>query len=107
MLETILSEYRLALAELESTAAIMQDNESGHLTSDALSRVKQVLLDREKQEEVRNQNEMNTESSSMAASLAAEAQDPQLSVLRTELIGSIRRESDILEGQMGSLQARL
>jgi len=50
---------------------------------------------------------MNTESSSMAASLAAEAQDPQLSVLRTELIGSIRRESDILEGQMGSLQARL
>jgi hypothetical protein len=34
----------------------------------------------------------------MASSLAAEAQNPSLSVLRTELIGSIRRESDMLEG---------
>jgi hypothetical protein len=34
---------------------------------------------------------MNSENSSMAASLAAEAQDPTISVLRTELIGQIRR----------------
>ena len=93
MLEQLLSEYRLCLAELESSA-VMTVGENG-LKADAISRVKQVLLDRERNEDQRLQAEM--------ISSTVFDQDPVMSTLRSELTAAIRRTSDDLESQIITL----
>jgi hypothetical protein len=47
MVEQILSEYRMAFAELESTATYTENG----VSAEALSRVKDILTERENNEE--------------------------------------------------------
>lgn len=54
MVEQILSEYRMAFAELESTANY---GENG-VSAEALSRVKEILTERENNEEQKLQEEV-------------------------------------------------
>jgi hypothetical protein len=56
MLDQLLSGYRMCLAELENSAAAIETG----LKQDTIARVKQVLLDKEKNEDEKLQEEFKS-----------------------------------------------
>jgi hypothetical protein len=77
MLQQLLSEYRLCLAELESSAAM----ENFEVQADAIGEVKQALLERE-------QNEDEKLHAEMISSTVFDS-DPVMATLRIDLTASI------------------